>query len=388
MNARPDATDAKNPRNSAWVSANAGSGKTHLLADRVTRLLLAGADPTQILCLTYTKAAAAEMSTRLFDRLGTWALLDNAELHARLKEIGAEETDADALRRARRLFAQALETPGGLKIQTIHSFCQHVLARFPVEARVPARFNVLDERSASDLMRASRDAVLQRAAQNDEKLAGAVAILATRAADGRFAEIVDGAIGNAGRLREVMSAHDNDESRLIAKLRKTLGVGPADDERSVLDSFCIEQTGERAHMEAIADWLLAGSSNDQRLGRQFSAFLANISWENFEPLRGIFITAGGEPRKSLAATATLTEAIVTVANSVLDEYATRKTARAALDYDDLIRSTRLLLEREGAAAWVLYKLDGGINHILVNEAQDPSPEQWRIIAKLAEEFHS
>jgi len=420
MNARPDATDAKNPRNSAWVSANAGSGKTHLLADRVTRLLLAGADPTQILCLTYTKAAAAEMSTRLFDRLGTWALLDNAELHARLKEIGAEETDADALRRARRLFAQALETPGGLKIQTIHSFCQHVLARFPVEARVPARFNVLDERSASDLMRASRDAVLQRAAQNDEKLAGAVAILATRAADGRFAEIVDGAIGNAGRLREVMSAHDNDESRLIAKLRKTLGVGPADDERSVLDSFCIELTGERAHMEAIAEWLLAGSSNDQRLGRQLGAFLVNISWENFEPLRSIFITAGGEPRKSLAtkktaearpelfeslagmrdrviaadekakaaATATLTEAIVTVANSVLDEYATRKTARAALDYDDLIRFTRLLLEREGAAAWVLYKLDGGINHILVDEAQDTSPEQWRIIAKLAEEFHS
>jgi len=420
MNPRPDATDAKNPSNSVWVSANAGSGKTHLLADRVTRLLLAGANPTQILCLTYTKAAAAEMSTRLFDRLGTWALLDNAELRERLKEIGAEETDSAALRRARRLFAQALETPGGLKIQTIHSFCQHVLARFPVEARVPARFSVLDERSASDLMRGSRDTVLQRAAQHDEKLAGAVAILATRAADGRFAEIVDGAIGNAGRLREVMATHGNEESRLFAMLRKKLDVGPDDDEKTVLERLCVELSGERDHLESIADWLIGGSSNDRRLGRHLSAFLTNISWENFDPLRNVFLTTGGQPRKTLAtkkiaeaqpelfdklvglsdrviaadekakaaATATLTEAIVTVATRVLDEYALRKTARAALDYNDLIRSTRLLLEREGAAAWVLYKLDGGINHILVDEAQDTSPEQWRIIAKLAEEFHS
>ena len=300
MNLRQDATDAKNPSNSVWVSANAGSGKTHLLADRVTSLLLAGAEPSQILCLTYTKAAAAEMSTRLFDRLGTWSLLDDADLSARLKEIGAEETDSGALRRARRLFAQALETPGGLKIQTIHSFCQHVLARFPIEARVPARFSVLDERSASDLMRMSRDAVLQRAAQQDEELADAVAVLATRAADGRFAEIVDGAIGNAGRLREVLAAHGNEEGRLFATLRKTLNVGPDDDESNVLERFCAQLRGERDRLKAIAQWLLTGSSTDRRLGGQLSAFLANISSENFEPLRKIFLTTGGEPRKSLA----------------------------------------------------------------------------------------
>jgi ATP-dependent helicase/nuclease subunit A len=420
MNTRADANDAKNPANSVWVSANAGAGKTHLLADRVTRLLLGGADPAQILCLTYTKAAAAEMSTRLFDRLGMWALLDDTELRNRLEEIGAKESNAESMRRARRLFAQALETPGGLKIQTIHSFCQHVLARFPVEARVPARFTVLDDRSASDLMRMSREAVLRRAAQDDETLAHPVAVLATRAADGRFAEIVDKAIGNAGRLREILAQHGNEKKRFFACLRKTLNVEPGDDEGDVLERFCAELRAERTALQRITTWLEDGSSSDRRQGGYMSAFLSDISPDNFEQLRRVFLTLNGEPRKTLAtkktaksqpelfgqfgqlrdrvlaaderakaaATATLTEAIVTVATSTLEEYAVRKSARAALDYDDLIHSTRQLLEREGAAAWVLYKLDGGINHILVDEAQDTSPEQWRIIAKLAEEFYS
>ncbi len=360
------------------------------------------------------------MSTRLFDRLGMWALLDDTKLNARLKEIGAEEFDARAMRRARRLFAQALETPGGLKIQTIHSFCQHVLARFPVEARVPARFSVLDDRSASDLMRMSREAVLRRAAQGEEKLTQAVAVLATRAADGKFADIVDKAVGNAGRLQDVLAKHGNETDRLFARLRKTLNVEPDDDERDVLDRFCAELAAERATLQSIAAWLEAGSSNDRLQAEHLSAFLSDISPDNFPRLQKVFLTLDGTPRKSLAtkksansqpelfeqfgqlrdrvisanenakaaATATLTEAIVTVAASTLEEYAAKKSARATLDYDDLIRATRQLLERDGAAAWVLYKLDGGINHILVDEAQDTSPEQWRIVAKLAEEFYS
>ena len=186
---------ATDPGVSAWVSANAGAGKTYLLTDRVTRLLLSGAAPARILCLTYTKAAAAEMATRLFDRLGEWALLGDTALKEQLAAIGAEP-DANDLRRARRLFAQSLETPGGLKIQTIHSFCQHVLARFPVEAGIPARFTVLDERSTVELMANAREAVLERAAKGDARLAEAIATLAIRAADGRFSEILDLAVGD------------------------------------------------------------------------------------------------------------------------------------------------------------------------------------------------
>ena len=150
------------------MSANAGAGKTYTLANRVTRLLLAKAKPERILCLTYTKAAAAEMAGRLFEQLGQWAMADDTELAKRIADIGAPPCDAEGLKKARRLFAQALETPGGLKIQTIHSFCQYLLARFPLEAGVPPSFRVLDDQTARELRDEARTRVLERAGSGDD----------------------------------------------------------------------------------------------------------------------------------------------------------------------------------------------------------------------------
>ena len=127
--------EASDPRSSAWVNANAGSGKTRVLVDRVIRLLLDGAEPSKIMCLTFTKAAAAEMSNRLFERLSAWVVLPEPELRAQLTELGVDDGDPATLRRARRLFTRALETPGGLKIQTIHAFCERVLQAFPGGSR-------------------------------------------------------------------------------------------------------------------------------------------------------------------------------------------------------------------------------------------------------------
>ena len=146
---------AGRPDRSSWVSANAGSGKTRVLTDRVARLLLRGAAPQRILCLTYTKAAASEMQNRLFDRLGQWSMLPDADLRKALSaldeaRIGISDRE---LARARTLFARALETPGGLKIQTIHAFCEAQLRRFPLEADVTPGFQVLEDR-ASTLLRA------------------------------------------------------------------------------------------------------------------------------------------------------------------------------------------------------------------------------------------
>ena len=415
----PASQRATDPNVSAWVSANAGAGKTYLLTDRVTRLLLSGAQPARILCLTYTKAAAAEMATRLFDRLGEWALLPDAELRARLKDIGAEPPDAKNLRKARTLFAQALETPGGLKIQTIHSFCQHLLARFPVEAGIPARFDVLDERSAAELMAQARTAVLERAGKGDARLKSAVALLATRAPDGRFAEILDFAIRDSQKLRDMLSRHDGDEMRFAAHLQKTLGLAEDEDEAQVLERFCAELGSERLLCERAARWLLRGSANDKKSGDLFAAFLERgMAAEDFDDLRAMFFTVQNEPRKIIvtkstaaaqpelaayfdrlkervvaveerrrcAVTAGLTAAVITVALAVLATYDRLKRNRAALDYDDLTLATLNVLERRDAASWVLYKLDGGLDHILVDEAQDTSPEQWKIVGKLAEEF--
>jgi len=411
---------ATDPATSAWVSANAGSGKTYLLTDRVTRLLLSGAHPARILCLTYTKAAAAEMQTRLFGRLGEWALLADEELYKRLEDIGAEAIGADDLRRARRLFAQALETPGGLKIQTIHSFCQHLLARFPLEAGISPRFNVLDERSAAELMGLARQRVLERASQGDERLAKAVSTLATRAADARFAEILDLAVADSAKLREVLAQHGGDEARLFAHIRARLEVAEDETEARIVARFCSEIERESAQCERVVNWLLNGRRTDILLGRRMTEFLdRDMAPDSIDALRLLFITQG-EPRQRLATkdliraepklhdylselqqrflvmeearmramTAALSEALVIVTMAVLAVYDELKRDRAALDYDDLIASSLSLLERADAAAWVLYKLDGGLDHVLVDEAQDTSPAQWAIIAKLAEEFFS
>ncbi|MEM9638935.1 MAG: UvrD-helicase domain-containing protein, partial [Pseudomonadota bacterium] len=158
MTRRDDATEAQvcaaRPDASTWLAANAGSGKTRVLSDRVARLLLDGVEPQHILCLTYTKAAASEMQNRLFKRLGAWAMLPEDALHASLRALGVDgEIDGQRLRAARTLFARAIETPGGLKIQTIHSFCASLLRRFPLEAQVSPQFTEIEDRAA-DLLRA------------------------------------------------------------------------------------------------------------------------------------------------------------------------------------------------------------------------------------------
>ena len=174
-------TLASDPGISACVSANAGSGKTYTLANRVARLLLAKTDPAKILCLTFTKAAAAEMQDRLFRQLGEFAMLDDGALREAITGIGGDaHTD---LRLARQLFARALETPGRLKVLTLHAFCQIVLTRFPLEAGVPPGFEVLDEQSAHDMAHAARQRVLERAGAGDGTLADAVTQLAVEAGE-------------------------------------------------------------------------------------------------------------------------------------------------------------------------------------------------------------
>ena len=210
---------ASHPDHSAWVSANAGSGKTFVLARRVIRLLLNGTEPARILCLTFTKAAAAEMSNRVFAELGKWTELDDEALTHVLTDLEDKRPDEATLRRARRLFARALETPGGLKIQTIHAFAERLLHQFPLEANVPAHFEILDDQLAAEMlgealahvMRAARlqsrpdwtDA-LERLIEHmgDFDIQNALASLVRdREGFGRFiegSEIKDTAAGNSG----------------------------------------------------------------------------------------------------------------------------------------------------------------------------------------------
>ena len=420
MTARDPSLIAADPRHSAWVAANAGAGKTYTLANRVTRLLLAETPPGKILCLTYTKAAAAEMQGRLFKQLGEWSMLADDDLAANIAKIGAEPGGAEQLREARRLFAKALETPGGLKILTIHAFCQDVLSRFPLEAGVPASFDVLDDQTGRELMAAARSRVLERAGRGEALRASALAFLLTQTSETTLTAILDAALGTdrrkLDRALEGIALRGESVSAAVRRAHRADAERGPDD---IVAAFCAELNADLSTLREIAAWMSQGSKTDrERAAELATALTMKPGPAMWNAVRTLVLTKDGEPRKDpvtkkhsatrqelrervdrlqsdlllveaarrAAHAAMLAEAALTVAEAVRDEYATMKRARGVLDYDDLIVKTRTLLERGDAASWVLYKLDGGIDHVLIDEAQDTSPEQWRIVKALTAEF--
>jgi ATP-dependent helicase/nuclease subunit A len=401
---------AARPGVSTWLSANAGSGKTRVLTDRVARLLLEGTEPQRILCLTYTKAAAGEMQNRLFWRLGDWAMLDDAGLRAELADLGLDrDLPADRLAHARTLFARAIETPGGLKIQTIHSFCAGILRRFPLEAGVSPQFTEAEDR-ATTLLRAEiiedfadgpQVALVDAVAAHvtDATLDDlAAAITARRDA---FAALPDRAglldlFGlPAGFDTETLlaSVFEGDEHDLFRRMRPALIASGGNNEKAALR--LAECSGsDLAALAVLESVLLFGSSAKQPFGAKIGSFptkpLREGALADLMPaLEALMerVESAREPRLALAAV-DKAQALHGFAAAFLPEYARRKQARGWLDFDDLIGKARQLLNHPAVAAWVLYRLDGGIDHILVDEAQDTSPAQWDVIDRLAQEFTS
>ena len=411
---RDDPMVASDPEISAWVAANAGAGKTYTLANRVARLLLADARPEKILCLTFTKAAAAEMQNRLFQQLGGWAMLPDEELRAEIIRIGGDAHED--LAKARRLFAAALETPGGLKVLTLHAFCQIVLSRFPLEAGVPPAFEVLDDQSARELIGEARQQVLERAGSGEKELADAVALLVTQTSEARLSDILDGALGGDRRKLDNFFAGAGE---LGARVRQAHGLASGETIQTIEAGFCEGLAREIEMLRAAREWLAQGGKTDVEMAETLAHVLADIP-NGFSVLGEFLLTGKGEPRVKLAGkkladarpdllaflsglqdrylvaaerrraarAADLAHAALVVIRAVFENYQNAKRLRGMLDYDDLITETRNLLHQRSAAAWVLYKLDGGIDHVLIDEAQDTSPYQWEIVKSLTEEFFS
>jgi ATP-dependent helicase/nuclease subunit A len=408
---------ASDPAVSAFVAANAGSGKTHVLAQRVIRLLLTGCDPSKILCITFTKAAAANMANRVFSELREWTALDEENLDAAIRSVSNERPSAALRGRARRLFALALETPGGLKVQTIHAFCTSLLHLFPFEANVAARFEVLDEAKESQLLDSlTTNVLLDAAADPSGPLGRALARAIAAAADVTFRDLVRQAIRERDAVAGWIEAAGG-VPQAMAELARSLGGDPTDSDERVEAEFFGATLIASSEWRAVAAALAQGSKSDIEQGKRFAALAALGNGERLATYLEIFCTKELSPRKSIVTGAIRdgnpslfqrmlaeqervcalvarrraiaargrTSALMTVAWAVIGRYRAEKDRRALLDYDDLIDKTLALLQNV-SSAWVHYKLDLGIHHVLIDEAQDTSPKQWEIVKALTSEF--
>jgi ATP-dependent helicase/nuclease subunit A len=411
------------PAISAWVSANAGTGKTHVLVRRVLRLLLSGAAPETILCLTFTKAAAAQMAGRLMRELGSWAAASETTLREDIAALLARQPSLQELTLARCLFARVLDAPSGLKIMTIHAFCERVLRRFPLEAGVPPSFTVLTEEEQNAVLRQAIDTALTEAAASPNSDLGRALIGAiAHAAEDRFEELLEIIVHKSEELRRLFVYCGDHEpfARIDHLLRKALEIGPHDDAAAILQEQ-LALLPDAIISRAVAA-LMGGGKTDQDLAEDLATARGATGMRRVEALAEAFLTKAGAPRadsrfiskgvrkeypdvehalcdardhfaalqarRAAAETAVASLALLRLADAVIARYDAVLAERSALDFDRLIAKANDLLHHSDSAAWVLYRLDSDLAHLLVDEAQDTSPAQWQLITALTAEFFS
>ncbi len=410
---------AYNPASCVFVSANAGSGKTSLLVDRVLSLLLHGVAPDKILCLTFTNAAAAEMSNRVLQALGAWVMADTDELHKKISRLAGENPSGDLLAHARGLFAQVLEAPSGINIQTIHGFSQSLLKRFPLEAGISPYFTVMDERSEKEALNEARLRLFSNVRKSDKNIQLSLDALACDVSEFGFHKLMKEIV--SAKRKFIMMLHNyGGIPEIERELYLRFKLSHQDNIESLLDEFFSYDETQLFSLKKIADCLLVSEkSTDKKTGSSIANWLEypQDKAKNYTLYINAFIKDDGEPRKKIFTNEALTDEnlinalmseqtrvarfrdklnsmlvvrhsidVLNIAEALLAQYEAIKRNHAWMDYDDLILTACSLLTRAGMSSWVLFKLDSGIDHILVDEAQDTSPEQWMIIDALTQEF--
>ena len=410
-----DQLAASRPRDHAALSASAGTGKTHVLTARVLRLLLAGADPSSILCLTFTKAGAAEMAHRIHERLAHWVRLKDAHLKLELVALG-EKTDPPTLARARTLFARVLDAKGGgLRIQTIHAFAQGLLAAFPSEAGLTPGFRPLEAREEKMLARSALAELLVRAEQgSDLPLIVDLQALSRRMGEGG----AEAFLSACARRPDSMVALGPREG-IEPRLRLVFGLPLGDVDEAIAEACC-DDVFDIASLEKLAAanraWGTPTGLNCCDLIAAWRARSNEARAAGLDEIAELVLTKAGEPRKAAAGllkadpnyaahAARLVEccrrlvamrrtaafvaclaAGLRAGQTFALEYAAAKRAQGVVDFDDLIRSAERLLLTAGMGEWVRYKLDQATDHILVDEAQDTNEIQWNIVRAIAGEY--
>lgn len=412
---------ASDPSSSVWVTASAGTGKTKVLTDRVLRLMLHGAKPDQILCLTFTRAAASVMTNRIREELGVWATCDDAKLAQKLEHLEGKKPDAETTRRARQLFAEFLDAHGGLRVQTIHSFSQGLLRRFPIESGVPPYFDVMDDQTADELLRESRAEILRQVHEEPHTaLARAVHMVTPEIPEDDFIALISELTYRRGQLLSIFAQH-GDMEKTISAVYRYLGT-PQGGDPHVMQADLNSDRGLNGVVPDIdgltqaADTLAGGSPADLEKAKMIKAWLLHPEQrvELFNDYAAVFLTTEGTMRKkmttkgavaaqdameaearrlmrgieeiSTANVARGTDSILRLTGAILRKYEQKKKSLNLLDYDDLVYRAGALMREDNDAAWVLQKLPGNLQHVLIDEAQDTNPDQWQLAASIVKEF--
>lgn len=410
---------ALNPDFSVWVSASAGTGKTKILTDRLLMLLLTGAEPQKILCLTFTKAAAAEMKDRLLQHTLEWATCSEEQLKKSLSQFLGILPSQELQVKARSLFMELIDVSPGVRITTIHSFCQSLLTQFPVEAGITPAFKILAEHESQALLKQAIEEVLEFSS-TASVLKQSITLLTERLHITNFQEIIESLIERPERLQEIL--REGLESAQN-KLEEIFGCRHTDTVEDYLKQFYEAQKERLDGLKNASLCLIRGGKTDVLRAEAIQSWAALKSFptaKDFDFYASHFLTLEGEVRKSLASTAIcqsfphileflmteahllqeifqkqkclfsikMTRALYVLGSAILENYERLKNAKHTLDYNDLIQKTKLLLTDAELSAWVLYKLDGGLDHVLIDEAQDTNDAQWAIIQALTEEFYA
>ncbi len=415
---------ASDPSASVWVTASAGTGKTQVLTDRTLRLMLDGAKPDQILCLTFTRAAASVMTNRIRDVLGAWATCDDKTLEEKLTRLTGRKPDEKTKTRARQLFAEFLDAHGDMRIQTIHSFSQSLLRRFPIESGIPPYFDVMDDQSVAEELRIAQAEVLQQIGQDpNSPLAKAVGMVTPEVSEDDFISLIGELTQRRGQLMTIFRENGGLDGTIDAVheyLGAPKGVTPQElNDQLASDAGLNNKTPDIDGLKRAAGILAGGSDVEREKARVLDAWLdypeKRVEW--FDEYKKVFLTAEGETRKRLTTKATAeaeeimqaealrltdgleairtlnvaqeTESLLRMTDAILLNYEKKKRSLNLLDYDDLIYQAGLMMKKDDrAASWVLQKLPGDLKHVLIDEGQDTNPDQWALVSSIVKEFFS
>ncbi|HSQ98164.1 MAG TPA: double-strand break repair helicase AddA [Rickettsiales bacterium] len=411
---------ASNPEYSIWTSASAGSGKTTVLVKRLLRMLLSGIQPSKILCITFTNTGAVEMRNRINSRLARWLSLDDKELEEEIVSLEGDYTNInEKVKRARTLFAKILDYSNDFKILTIHSFCQQIIKRFPLEANIIPNFKIADEIASSELLLQAKDELLKI---NNPEVKEAVKYVFTYVNEDQFINLLQQTIGQKDNLLYLKSKFNTTEG-VINEIRKSFDLKLEDNIEALENDFLskldlsifndelindIENIGKQTDLKFIRFFKKEFNLNEYILlfltqeNKMRTKVLTNDVIKNFPQLtdfsefEALRVFDFIEKRNNLI-NFEFTANFLRLVYCIFDIYSALKKDAGYLDYSDLIFETDRLLNdskyknlngENPYSNWINYKLDEGIDHLLIDEAQDTSPIQWDIVRSITEEFFS